>query len=58
MVVFLVDKVPKGFEDIAGGLLVFDRNGQLEVANLAVKCRGELSCGEGHGEIGEESDAH
>ena len=50
--------MPEGFENAADGLLVFDRNGQLEVTYLTIKGWWKLTCCEGHGEIGEESDAH
>jgi len=40
MVVLLVDEVPKGVKDVAGRLLVFLANGQLEVAHLSIKGNG------------------
>ena len=58
MIVFLVDEVPKGVEDVAGGLLIYFRSGQLEVVHLTVKGRGKLTLCEGHGEVGKETNAH
>ena len=58
VIVFLVDKMPKGFEDIAGGLLVFYAGRHLEVSHLAIKSRWECTSGKRHGEVGEESDAN
>ena len=57
IVVLLVDEMPKGVEDVAGRLLFFLSDRQLEVAHLAVKGRRKLAYCERHGEIGEESDA-
>ena len=45
VIVFLVDKMPKGFEDIAGGLLVFYAGRYLKVSHLAIKSRGECTSG-------------
>ena len=45
VIVFLVEKMPKGIEDIAGGLLVFYAGRHLEVSHLAIKSRGECTSG-------------
>jgi len=57
MVVWLVDEVPKGVEDVAGCLQILIAYGQLKVAQLSIKCRRELTNCERHREVCKEADA-
>lgn len=57
MVVFCMNYLPDGVENVAGRADITLANRQLEVAHLAVESRWHLVVCEGHWKIGKEADA-